>query len=488
MAIASSILLGLVARFSFYALTHLVLYFKYSHLPRHRKYFAITSIFKKDGSFENEFVDGLKKPDGSFHPVMNVGPWGDGRPYVIISDADAFREILKNQKKFPKMPRTYKWFSYLIGNGLVSASGKFHKEQRKRITPLFHFKILKQIVPTMVDITKLLVDSLKKSEDYHLAKSLFSLHTMRVIVQLAFGGDFEAEYMSELWYKITRAFSYWTIGWVVVGPLWNYVPLSIGKGFQDEKAKLKGEIIKVLNKRKELYEKNGDPPESERNDLLYYLLRAKDKDGNVINIPDDDIVNEAMTFLFAGHDTSSSALSWIFYYLAKYPDVYAKVREEVDSVLGDRELTVDDIPNFKYIKNVVNESLRIRPVIPMVDRIATEDFVIDGYRIPSGTYLGLFLWSAPHDTRYWDDPYEFNPDRFSKENQKKHEYANIPFSAGERNCIGSKFAIQEIIIAVAMIARELDVEYDETKEVIATYEGVIEPSNLYLKFKPRVRA
>lgn len=438
--------------------------------------------FDKKGGFERDFVEGLKKPDGSFHPVMNVGPWGDGRPYVIVSDADAYREILKNQKKFPKMPNTYRWFSYLIGEGLVSAKGEPHKEQRRRITPLFHFKILRQIVPAMVNLTKVLVEGLKNNQDYHLAKSLFSLHTMRVIVKLAFGGDFEAEWMSEIWFKITRAFSYWTVGWVTIGPLWNHVPLSIAKGFQVEKSRLKNEIIKVLNKRKQMYDKYGDPPEEERNDLLYYLLRAKDKSGNPITIPDDDIVNEAMTFLFAGHDTSSSALSWAFYYLATHPDVFAKVREEVDTILGDREMTVEDVPEFKYTKSVVNETLRIKPVIPMVDRIATEDFEIDGYNVPAGTYLGICLWSAPHDIRYFDKPYEFNPDR----PKKKHEYSNIPFSVGERNCIGSKFAIQEIIIAVVMIVRELDVKYDETKEVIATYEGVIEPSNLFLKFTPRV--
>lgn len=454
-------------------------------MPRHPIFWGLSSFFDRTGKFESAFVNGLKKKDGSFNPVTNIGPWGDGNTYLIVCDADAFRDILKNPQRFPKMPASYRWFSTLIGRGLVTAEGVYHKEERKRITPLFHFKILKQIVPTMVEFTKILVEDLKKSDKYYTAKPLFSIHTMRVIVSLAFGGDFEAEWMSNTWYKITRAFSNWTVGSVLVGSIWNHIPIPAGKGFFTEKQKLKDEICKVIAKRRKEYSEHGDPDPSKRNDLLYHLLRAKDMDGNPVTIPEEDIVNEALTFLFAGHDTSSAALSWIFYYLARYPAIFKRVREEVDLQIGMGEVTSDNIRNLKYTKNVLKESLRMSPVVPMVDRMAAEDCEIDGTFIPKGTYLGVFLWSVSHDTRYWDEPYTFDPDRFTRKQKKKHDFSNIPFSAGERNCIGSKFAEQEILIAMAMIVRELDVTYDQSKNIVPTYEGVVEPYNLDLRFTPR---
>lgn len=468
-----------------YALVFITQIGKYKHVPRHPLFWALATFFDRTGKFENVFVNGLKKADGSFKPVTNIGPWGDGNPYLIVSDADAFRDILKNTQRFPKLPASYRWFSTLIGRGLVTAEGIYHKEERRRITPLFHFKILKQIVPRMVEYTQILVDNLKGSDKFHPAKPLFSLHTMRVIVSLAFGGDFEAEWMSETWYKITRAFSNWTVGSVLFGSIWNHIPIAAGAGFFKAKQALKDEICKVIAKRKKQYAEEGDPDPSKRNDLLYHLLRAKDLKGNPVTLNEEDIVNEALTFLFAGHDTSSASLSWIFYYLARYTRIFKRVREEVDREIGMEEVNSDNIRKLKFTKNVIKESLRMSPVIPMVDRTNAEDCEIDGVLIPKGSYLGIFLWSVMHDTRYWDEPYTFDPDRFSRPQKKKHDFSNIPFSAGERNCIGSKFAEQEILIAVAMIVRELDVTYDQTKNIVATFEGVVEPTGLELKFSKR---
>lgn len=456
----------------------------FKNVPRHPNTFAIKDVFDRFGRFENQLIDGMKNSDGSFKPVVNLGTWGNGHHYIAISDAEAFKTILPDLINFPKLGPSYNWFSILIGNGLVTSSGDVWKSQRKMITPLFHFGVLKRIVPVMVDITKHLITDLSNDqENYHPAKSLFALHAMRVIVRLAFGGSFDADWMFNQWRRVTHAFTDWTLGWCLFGDIWNYLPLPWSFGFKNARNSLIKEISITVDKRRALM-KDKIVTEEDKNDLLSYLLDATDSDGN--HLSNDLIINQSLTFLFAGHDTSSSALAWSMYYLATQPEALAKIREEVDKVLGDRDPTTEDLNQLNYTKDFMKEVLRIRPVIPIVDRITTSEVNIAGTVLPAGTYLGMFLWNVAHDTRYWDKPYEFRPERWTN-NEMKDVFSHVPFSAGPRNCIGSKFAGQEIVIAIAMIARNLDIAYDDSVPIISTFEGVVEPKNLNLKFSSRIR-
>jgi len=460
----------------------------YKHIPRHPHTMALMDLYDQKGGFESVFIAGMRNPDQTFKPVVNLGPWGNGQTYIAVQDADAFRTVLPDMVNYPKNPQTYNWFSYLIGKGLIVANGETHRIQRKRITPLFHMTVLKRSVPVMVDTTKELLKTLKRSsEDYYPAKSLFALHAMRVIVNLAFGGDFDPVWMLEAWERVEHAFNDWTWGWCVFGDIWSHIPIPAAAGFDKARLLIRNKLAEVIEQRKqklqEMEEQGLDLDEADQSNLLYVLLQSTNVEGEAWT--NEEIIDQAITFLFAGHDTSSVALSWSLYYMAKHPEYFAKLREEADRVLGDRDPTHEDLGELHYAKNFIKEVLRIRPPVPLVDRVAANDCEIAGTHIPKGTYLSMFLWNVARDARYYKNPDEFIPDRWKED--IPDVFSNVPFSAGPRICIGNKFSHQEIIIALSMIARDLDVAYDHTQNVVPAFEGVIVPRNLKLKFQQRVR-
>jgi cytochrome P450 len=462
----------------------------YKHLPHHKSWWAIKELYDQKGGFDSSFVEGMKK-DGTetFEPVVNLGPWGNGKTYVGVTDADAFRQILPDINAFPKLPATYAWFSNLVGNGLLVASGEPWRIQRKRVTPLFHLAILKRSVPVMVDITKELLKFLKdKTNDYHSAKSLFALHTMRVIVHLAFGGDFDPEWMLNAWERVEHAFNDWTWGWCVFGDIWNYLPIPAAAGFRKARMAIRDRLAEAIDARRikleAMVEAGEELDEADHNNLLYCLLGSTNVNGEVFTT--EEIVDQSITFLFAGHDTSSVALAWSFYYMAKHPDCLQKLREEADRVLGDRDPTPEDLNELTYAKNFMREVLRLRPPVPIIDRITTSDVEIAGTKLKEGTYMGLMLCAVARDSRYYKDPNEFIPDRWLDE-KTPDPFSNLPFGSGPRICVGSRFAQQEITIALSMISRELDVAHDPNSKISAAFEGVVTPKGLKLKFSPRVR-
>jgi len=461
----------------------------YKHVARHPTTWSLVDLYDQTGGFEEKFIAGMRNSDGSFKPVVNLGPWGDGHTYVGVTDAEAFRTILPDLQKFPKSPAMYRWYANLIGDGLIVASGELWRRQRKMVTPLFHMAMLKRSVPVMVDITKELIKFLKEKQDsYHPAKSLMALHTMRVIVNLAFGGDFDPVWMLHAWEKVEHAFNDWTWGWCLFGEIWNYLPIPAAAGFDKARGEIRKRLADAVDARREkLHEmaaEGKELDEQDQNNLLYCLLGGENLEGEEFTT--QEIVDQAITFLFAGHDTSSVSLAWSCYFMAKHPECFAKLREEADRVLGDRNPTPEDINELHYTRNFMKESMRMRPPIPLVDRVAAEDTVVAGTPLKKGTYLGMFLWNIGRDARYYKNPEDFIPDRWNDSNL--HDpFSFVPFSAGPRICVGYKFAHQEIMIALAMIARELDIAYDTSSKIFPVFEGVIAPKGLRLKFSERVR-
>lgn len=193
--------------------------------------------------------------------------------------------------------------------------------------------------------------------------------------------------------------------------------------------------------------------------LLDILLGAT-IDGKPLS--DDDIREEVDTFTFAGHDTSASALTFILYNIAKYPDIQKRMYEEIVEVVGPDsiELTLHTLNELRYLDLVIKESLRMFPPVPMIARHATERAEIEGTTIPVGTIVGVDIFEMHRDSDYFEDAETFNPDRFDvvRETGKSNPFTYIPFSAGNRNCIGQKFAQYEIKTAVTKILQAFTLE------------------------------
>lgn len=191
--------------------------------------------------------------------------------------------------------------------------------------------------------------------------------------------------------------------------------------------------------------------------LVRALMDAKDPETG-LPIADDDISNDLLIFMLAGHDTTSTALTYSLWVLGHHPETQARVAAEA-AAIGERELSPDDVPRLGYTVQVLHEALRLCPPAAGVARMVTRDIAVDGYRVQAGTLVAVGLYGLHHDPKLWPNPMEFDPERFSPEKVKaRNRWEFLPFLGGGRPCIGEHFARLETTLALATIVRAMEIE------------------------------
>ena len=184
-------------------------------------------------------------------------------------------------------------------------------------------------------------------------------------------------------------------------------------------------------------------------------MDARYSDGH--GMSDELVLSESMQLLVAGHETSSNALSWLLYLLSSRPDCVDKIRQEFDSVLGEKPLSYSDVPKFEFTTQVIMEALRLYPPFWMVDRMALADDRSGDLDIPRGSTVVVFIYGAHHSPLYWENPETFDQERFSKAKEKLHTpFAHLPFGAGPRGCIGGNYAMLQMLMILSVLLRKYD--------------------------------
>jgi cytochrome P450 len=190
--------------------------------------------------------------------------------------------------------------------------------------------------------------------------------------------------------------------------------------------------------------------------LVHALIAATDPETG-LPISDDDISNDLLIFMLAGHDTTATAITHALWVLGHHRDVQDRVAAEAAEI-GDRELTPEDVPRLGYTVAVLHEALRLCPPAAGVARLAVRDIAVDGYRVEAGSLMAVGIYAVHRDPALWDDPLAFDPDRFSPENSKgRDRWQFIPFLRGARSCIGEHFARLEATLALATIIRSTEI-------------------------------
>ena len=191
-----------------------------------------------------------------------------------------------------------------------------------------------------------------------------------------------------------------------------------------------------------------------RDDLLSVLLEGEGPDG--YRHSEREIHDQLLTFLFAGHETTSLALTYTMLLLSRHPDVCDRLHTEWDEVLGDDDPAPENVPELTYTDRVITESLRLYPPAFAVFRTAVEDIELGGYLVPEGTNLTIPQFRIHRDERFYDDPTAFRPDRWTDEfTETLPEYAYFPFGGGPRHCIGMRFARMELKLVLPTILRRV---------------------------------
>ena len=392
----------------------------------------------------------------------------------ILSNPDYIEQIFTRDYKLFSKARAAELRPFL-GNGLLLNEGESHKQHRKIIQPLFLPKSIKSYSNIMVDNIKHISDNWQDNTTIDVLQEMTML-AMGVMTESLFGINFrDRDTFSKVSDSFTNILESFT---QVHEPVKNIlVEESTNENkkqnkFQDSLDYLNQKIYTLMD-----HIKKTNP---EKLNLISHLIKAKDPDSGEIGLPEKQIRDEIMIFLFAAHDTTSTALTWSLAYLATNQEIQDKLQKELDSVLeGGRVPTGDDLPKLEYAEKIFKETLRIRPSVWALSRLTNEEYKIGEYVIPNSSVIFMSQYAMHNSPKYYIDPDIFNPERWTKEFLfKLPRFAYFPFGGGIRSCIGETFAVQEGILALATIFQKW--------KIVPTTEGIsFEPKALGGFTKPK---
>ncbi|KAK7872278.1 hypothetical protein R5R35_012124 [Gryllus longicercus] len=424
--------------------------------------------------------------------------WLGPELFVFVSNPnhlEAFMGCHINLKKSVLYKFLFPW----LGEGLLTSSGKKWKRHRKIITPAFHFKILEQFVETFCHNSEIL---LRKLEAHGNGPAFniydyITLYALDVICETTFGVSVHAQENHQSQYVaavkgMARVIMERTqYPWLFFDVTFRWSEL---RRKQEQYLKiLHSTTNEVIQARKHYRLLNPDSSFSvddtgvkHKVAFLDALLTAQN-DGE--KLTDEEIREEVDTFMFEGHDTISSAITFCLRLLGLHPNVQDRVYNELVGVFGNskRKSTYRDLQDMKYLECVIKESLRLFPSVPFYGRRLEQDMKIDELVIPSGTNVGFMAYCMHRNPDIYPHPEKFDPDRFLPEKvQGRHPYAFLAFSAGPRNCIGQKFAMLQMKATISDILRRFKVITPSNVVIELSWEVVIRaPKGVFVKIEER---
>nr|XP_020663182.1 cytochrome P450 4B1-like isoform X1 [Pogona vitticeps] len=394
----------------------------------------------------------------------------------------------------PKALDFYRFFLPWIGKGLLVLDGPKWFQHRRLLTPAFHSDILKSYVPLIADSTNVMLDKWEKQISEDKSLDIFQ-HvgpmTLDSLLKCIFSYESNCQNDSKNPYvqmvTVLSCLMQERIQKVLYHNDLIYHLSPHGYNFFRACKLAKRHTEKVIQQRKALLKDERELENIKKRryiDFLDILLCAKDENG--VGLADEDIRCEVDTFLFEGHDTTASGISWILHAMAQNPEHQERCREEIKEIVGERDtINWNDLGKMTYTTMCIKECLRVYPPVPQVYRELSKPVTFpDGKTFPKGGLISLNIYALHKNSNVWKDPEVFDPFRFSPENSSRHPYAYLPFAAGPRNCIGQQFAMMELKLVVALTLLRFHISPDPANLPLEKPQLIMRSWNgfhLYLK-------
>nr|XP_022901355.1 cytochrome P450 4c3-like [Onthophagus taurus]XP_022901357.1 cytochrome P450 4c3-like [Onthophagus taurus] len=408
------------------------------------------------------------------------------KPTIVTTNLKYIEYLLTSSVHLDKA-RVFDFLRPYIGLGLASSTGQQWKLHRKLLNPVFHTKILEKYLNDSEKYNEKLVEKLKKEKGKFIdVFPIIHEHTMNVLC----GTFLRTKKQSVIGEKYldARRYFYGTVIQRLMSLLWQYETLyKLTKSYQEQTKScniLKAFSRTLVESYKEELKTRSLSDYVEKKEFLDVLF----EDGN---FSEEEIMDQVNTFIIAGHDTSESLMSFIFFELARHPEVQKNILEESISILGkdkNVEPTYSQILQMKYLEATIKEVMRLYTLVPLLDRNIKEDITIDGRTIPAGTDITICAYSLHRNPDHFPEPEKFDPERFMPGNVEKiHPFAYIPFALGPRICIGKTFAMTTMKATITKIIRNFElVSLNKNENLEVTTEFVLKPLNtVNLKFLER---
>ncbi len=367
-------------------------------------------------------------------------PMGPQSFYIVNEPASIQRILQDNHRNYSKATRALKMIKQVSGENIFTGEGEFWLKRRRLMQPMFH----RQQIAVFGTVMQQAAQELLNEWDAR-ANSIVNVDaemmrvTLKIVGRALFSVDFNAEIETlgenfsigneDLTFRIRHPF---------YPP--RFVPTPRNRRAQAARQINSDIILRIIRER----QASGAP----QRDLLALLMAMRDEDTGE-GLTEQELYRETLVMLFAGHETTSNALTWACYFISQHPDVERKLRAELDSVLQGRAPSLEDIPQLTYTRRVLDETMRLAPPAWILGRIAVKADTLGEYTLPARATILLSPYTMHRHPRYWHDPEMFDPDRFSSEQPPRFVY--MPFGGGPRLCIGQPFALAEATLLLATI-------------------------------------
>ncbi|NXV15538.1 CP3AC protein, partial [Cepphus grylle] len=434
--------------------------------------------------------------------------WGifDGRqPVLAVLDTVLIKNILVKECYTIFTNRRTFGLNGILESAINVAQDEKWKRIRTILSPTFTSGKLKEMFPVIVHYGEKLVKNIEKkvaNGDVVNTKDIFGAYSMDVVTSTSFSVNIDSmsnpsdPFVTNIKKFLKFSFLNPVFVFIVLFPF--VIPVLEKINFTLLPSKVMDFFSGVFIKMKKEREKGGS---TNRVDFLQLMVDSQSSHGSsksaetdsYKSLSDEEILAQALIFVFAGYETTGSTLNYISYNLATHPDVQQRLQDEIDANLPNKATpTYNAITQMEYLDMVVNECLRLFPVGGRIERVCKKTVELNGVTIPKGMVVMIPVYVMHRDPAYWPEPEEFRPERFSKESKESIDpYTFLPFGAGPRNCIGMRFALLTLKVAVVVLLQNFSFRTckDTPVPLVLDTKGFMQPKEpIVLKMVPRGHA
>jgi cytochrome P450 len=390
---------------------------------------------------------------------LPVGPPGLRRVLYLVTDPDGVEQVLAGDPDgYSKRTPYYAEIAAYLGNGLLTSGGKQWRQQRRTVAPLFSRRRIAGYVDVMADEAGRLADRWDSAGGTVEVDATMVDFTLRTVGRVLFGADVDTAVpvIRETFPILNRHVRRRGITPLRLPRRW---PTPAQRRAAAAQRELYGVVDGILARR------SGQPAGP---DLISLMLAARDPETGE-RMSQQEIRDQVLIFLLAGHETTSTALTFTLHLLGRHPEVQAAVHREAADVLAGRTPRAEDLEGLVLTASVVKEAVRLYPPAYALGRLAESDVIISCHRIPAGSIILLSPWATHRRPDLWPEPERFDPSRFDPGAEAgRPRYAYFPFAGGVRGCIGGHFAMTEAVIAVATLIRRFEVVAESAEVPLST--------------------
>lgn len=368
-----------------------------------------------------------------------------GRDVFQFNHPDMVQEILIRDAAMHHRGIVMQRAKYVLGEGLLTSEEPLHMRQRRLVQPAFHRQRISAYGETMLQFSTETTEQWKSGISFNIHKTMLEL-TLRITGKCLFDTDIASD-VRTISESVTAFMGFLPLAFLPFPHLVLRMPFGFTRRIRQSQKRLDSMIYSMIASRRSSGHDHGD--------LLSMLLASQDTEGGTGTMSDQQIRDECLTLLLAGHETTANALSFIFYLMAKHPQIQEQVAVEAAAALAQPSHAAMEIyERLPVTQRAVSEALRLYPPVWVTARAVATSYEYRGMLIPAGSLLLVPQYAIHRDSRFYPDPLRYDPDRFLPEAMaQRPRYAFFPFGAGSRICIGENFAWMEAVLVLASVAR-----------------------------------